>query len=82
MLTQWLTRRGFTRDDACWLWSRIVSFAAIVASGVLDLDYWTAYVGLHLSVNQIHLITVVAAAVLWIAGKQDHSKLPPSLSKT
>lgn len=76
MLVNLLTNLGFTRDSAMWLWGRIISAAALISSGVLDLKYWAGYVGLYPSDNLLHFVTVTAVVILWISGKMATSHLP------
>lgn len=75
MLTNILLSLGFTRDSATWLWSRIVTLALIVSTGLID---FTQY---GLTEREIHLVTAAAAAVLWLAGKYDSSPLPGGVKK-
>lgn len=75
MLSNFFTNLGWSRDDAKWIWGQIVSAAAAIASGVFDLPYWASYVGVHLSTTGVHVITVLAVAVLWLSGKMATSNL-------
>lgn len=77
-LCHWL---GWTRDDAKWAWSQVTSAAAAVAMGIFNIPYWAAYVGLTVTTNEVHVITVIAVAILWISGKMDSSSLPAGLKK-
>lgn len=81
MLVRLFLSLGFTRDDEKWLWGRVVSAAALVASGVFDLSYWATYVGVTLTVTEIHIVNVVAIGILWISGKQSTSHLPADPDK-
>lgn len=76
MLASWLTHLGFTRDDAIWLWGRVVGAAAVIGSGVFDLNYWANQLGFQVSPKVEHGITVIAVIILWISGKQATSHLP------
>jgi hypothetical protein len=75
MLSSLFTSLGWSRDDAKWIWGQVVSAAAAIASGVFDLSYWASYIGIHLSVTQVHIITVVAVFILWLSGKMATSNL-------
>jgi len=82
MFTQFLTKLGFTRDWAGWLWLRLVSLATIVIAGGLPLLHtWTVYVGWDISDVWAHRIIAVAALVLYMSGKQASSGLPSSAEK-
>ncbi len=78
MLTNLLTHFGFTRDDAIWLWGRIVGAAGILVSGVFNVNAWLTDMGLafQFSTTQMKIITSVSAIILWISGKQAASHLP------
>jgi len=80
-LVRCLTRLGFTRDMFTWLWLRIVSAATLVTANVIDVNYWGSYLGLNVTPKEVHWITVIATAILWIAGKQDRSWLPSTEEK-
>ena len=69
MLTRWLISLGVTRDSALWFWSRLVSAAAVLGTGLVNLSA-------YLSPGQIKATQVGAVIVLWLAGKYDSSQLP------
>lgn len=68
-ITSLVTSLGLTRDSAVWFWSRLTSGALLVISGLVPLD---AYV----SPGQQKWLRIVAALVLWLAGRYDASPLP------
>lgn len=74
-LANFFNSLGWTRDDAKWVWGQIVSIAALIVSNVFDVHYWAGYIGINLSVTELHVITVVATAVLWLSGKMNSSNL-------
>lgn len=78
MLATWLIHWGFTRDDAIWLWGRILGAAGILSSGVLDLNAQLLSMGIafQFSPAELKIITSVSALILWISGKQASSRLP------
>lgn len=69
MLTNAIISLGLTRDSLLWFWSRLVSGALLIVSGLVPLD---AYV----TPTQHKILTVSAAVVLWLGGKYDSSPLP------
>lgn len=69
MLTNLLLRFNFTRDDITWFWSRLVSAAILLASGMIDLSK-------YFNPTTSKVITVASVVVLWISGKYDSSSLP------
>jgi hypothetical protein len=74
-LTSTLTNLGLTHDSAILLWGKILSIAALIASGALDLPYWATYLGLHVSVTEIHWAQAVAVAALYLSGQYSGSPL-------
>ena len=72
----YLASLGFTRESELWLWTQIITVATLIATNVLDVNYWTAYVGLHLSTNMVHGVWVLCVALLFLSGKLDKSPLP------
>ncbi len=75
MIAQKLIQLGFTRDDATWLWSRVVAGSALLASGLVDLTKWGFTPG------WVRAITIVSVVVMWLAGKYDASPLPKDPEK-
>lgn len=68
-MTKYLIELGLTRDSLVWFWSRLVSGALLIASGLVPLD---GYVG----TKGAKVVQVVAVLVLWLGGKYDSSPLP------
>jgi hypothetical protein len=66
---------GWTRDDWKWAWLQVGSVAALIASGVFNVEYWATYLGLTLTPIELHWIQALAVLVLWISGKMDSSHL-------
>ena len=57
---------GISRDDAKWLWTQIVSGAALLTVNVADLP---------ISDSARHKISVACAVILWFGGKMATSPL-------
>ena len=75
-MTHLLLSIGLTRDSAVLLWGKLLAVAALIASGTLDLCYWSAYVGAPLSTTHVHIVQVAAVVVLYLAGQYSTSPLP------
>lgn len=71
-MIEFLKTVGVTRDSALFLWSRIVSLAVLIATGVLPLDQ----IGLPLTDAQKHTVMVVAGLIAYLSGKLATSPLP------
>lgn len=69
MLTNAFLSLGLTRDSLVWFWSRLVTGALLLASGVVPLDQ---YIGPRWE----KALTVTCVIILWLAGKFDSSPLP------
>ena len=67
---------GWSRDDWKWLWLQLGAVAALVASGVFNVEYWATYLGLTLTPIALHWIQALAVSILWVSGKMDSSHLP------
>jgi hypothetical protein len=67
---------GWSRDDAKWLWVQMGSVAALIASGVFNVEYWATYLGITLTPIELHWIQALAVLTLWVSGKMDSSHLP------
>ena len=67
---------GWSRDDWKWLYLQVGSVAALIASGVFNVEYWATYLGLTLTPIELHWIQALAVLILWVSGKMDSSKLP------
>lgn len=76
MLSRFFIDRGWSRDDLKWPVAQVLSAAALVTSGFIDVSYWAGYLGIPLSTTGAHWIQAIAVIVLWIAGKYDRSSLP------
>lgn len=76
MLSTQFAKWGWTRDDAKWFWSRLVAVALAIATGAADPTGLFAQAGIALSPTWQHRIMLVCLIVVWIAGKQDSSRLP------
>ena len=68
-LTNLLLSLGLTRDSLVWFWSRLVTGALLIGSGLVPL---TNYVG----PGTAKALTVTAVLILWLSGKYDSSPLP------
>jgi hypothetical protein len=75
MLTQLLSKYGFTRDSATWVYAQLVGVAALVIANVGNLSGWFTYVGINLSDVNVHRISVLAAVILYFGGKYGSSPL-------
>jgi len=76
MLTALFLRLGWTRDDQRWLWMRLIAAASLIASGVIDVPYWAAELGVALTPVWLHRIQALAVALLWMSGQYSTSSLP------
>lgn len=69
-----LTRKidGFvlTRDSWIWFYTKLVSFAGLVVSGVIDAK------SLGLTEKQQHVLMMICGAVMAFAAQQSTSNLP------
>jgi hypothetical protein len=61
--------KGFTRDDAVWVWSKFTGLAALIATGVLPLDG-------YLSPQAVKVIQLAAVVALYLGGQNGNSPLP------
>lgn len=75
MLTTFLINLGLTRDSVTWFWSRVVSLALVISSGVFDLSQY------GVTDREMHMVSLVSALVLFFAGKYDSSPLPGDPNK-
>lgn len=75
MIAEQLRSLGFTRDDAVWLYSRIVAGAALLTSGLVDLTKWGFTPG------WVRAITIASVILMWFSGKYDSSPLPKDPTK-
>lgn len=71
-----LARFGLTRDDAKWVWFKLVGFATLILANVGNLQGWLAYVGIDVGELTIHRISAAAAVILLIGGHYSGSNLP------
>lgn len=71
-----LALHGFTRDDATWLVGKLVAIAALIATGVFDVNKWAAFLGIHLTDTQVHWVWAVAVAIGWFSSQVSTSQLP------
>lgn len=74
-LSTFLANHGITHDSALWAWGKVLSVAALVASGALDLTYWSQYLGIHLNTTEIHWGQVLAIVALYLSGQYSGSPL-------
>jgi hypothetical protein len=78
-LTRIFLSLGLTRDSMVWFWGKIVAISALIASGMLDLNYWLSYVGLHPTVYEIRWVQVISVIILYFSGQYSNSLLPGKL---
>lgn len=76
-LDQQLVKRGFTRNDAIWLWGHIVGVAGIIGMGVIDLNDCCGF-----GVKTAKAITAGCVLILLIAGRYNQSPLPKDPTKS
>lgn len=76
MLTNLFLALGLNRDHWAFLVGKILSLATLITSGVIDLTYWAAQLGIHITPVGVHWIQVVAVAVLYLSGQFSTSSLP------
>lgn len=75
-LVNCFTNLGWSRDDWKWTWGQLVGVAALIVSGVFDVQHWAEYVGLHLTVVQVHIVQATSGAILWLSSRMTASNLP------
>jgi hypothetical protein len=80
-LTKALIGLGLTRDSPLWARLQITTIAMLIVTGVVDISYWAAYLGIPLGPIGLHWIRAIAIAVLFFAGKYDTSGLPSTAGK-
>lgn len=76
MLTNLLLTLGLNRDHWAFLLGKVVSIAALITTGVLDVGYWACDIGLDITSHQVHLVQVGAVVVLYLSGQYSTSQLP------
>ena len=74
-LADCLASLGLTRDNPIWTRLQIVTLATLITSGVFDVAYWAAYIGIPWSELATHRLRALAIIVLFFAGKLDTSPL-------
>lgn len=73
-LSAWFPR--LTRDDAKWVWAQVLGLAALVAANVTNLPTWFAYYGVMVTDIDVHRLSLVAIAALYLGGRYGTSPLP------
>ncbi len=75
-MTTVFARLGFTRDSALWFWTKLLSVAALITSGAVEIPSVATYLGIPLSVTGAHWIQALATVALWIGAQNGNSGLP------
>lgn len=74
-ITNYLIAHGVSRDSTIWFWGKLLSISALIVAGVVDVNYWSTYLGVHIPEVGLHWIQVIAVAILYLSGKYDTSPL-------